>query len=96
MSALRKLALPHEHVREIVFTLLDSPLVTIGASHNRTAMEIAGRYRISFWDAPILAAAEGGGAEVLYTEDLNDGEHYGPVVAGNPFRSSGQEHAPPN
>lgn len=96
VSALRKLALPHEHVREIVFTLLDSPLVTIGASHIRTAMDFAGRYRIWFWDALILTAAEAGGAEVLYTEDLNDGQQYGPVVVRNPFRSSGEEHAPPN
>jgi predicted nucleic acid-binding protein len=44
------------------------------------------RHKVSFWDALILAAAESGGAEVLYTEDLNDGQQYGAVQARNPFR----------
>jgi predicted nucleic acid-binding protein len=35
----------------------------------------------------ILAAAEAGGAEVLYTEDLNDGQRYGGVQARNPFQT---------
>ena len=38
-------------------------------------------YIISFWDALILAAVESGGDEVLYTQDLNDGQQYGTVVA---------------
>jgi predicted nucleic acid-binding protein len=37
-------------------------------------------------DALILAAAEAGAAEVLYTEDLNDGQQYDAVLAHNPFR----------
>jgi predicted nucleic acid-binding protein len=44
------------------------------------------RYQISFWDGLILAAAEAGGAEVLYTEDLSHGQRYGGVLARNPFR----------
>ena len=32
------------------------------------------------------AAAESGGAELLYTEDLNDGQVYGTVLVRNPFR----------
>jgi len=34
---------------------------------------------ISFWYALIVAAAESAGAEVLYTEDLNDRQQYGAV-----------------
>jgi predicted nucleic acid-binding protein len=44
------------------------------------------RYRISFWDALIVSAAEAAGAQVLYTEDLNDGQQYGQVTVRNPFR----------
>jgi predicted nucleic acid-binding protein len=86
VAAIRKLLLPREQVREVILTLLDSPLVPIGPPHIQTAMDHADHYRISFWDALILAAAESGGADVLYTEDLNDGQQYGTVVARNPFR----------
>ena len=37
------------------------------------AIDIQKRYRISFWDAMIVHAARLGGAEVLYSEDLQDG-----------------------
>jgi len=90
VAALRKLSLPQQHVREIALTLLDSPLITVGPTHIRTAMDNVEYYRISFWDALILAAAEAGGASVLYTEDLNDGQQYGTVLARNPFRSTDQ------
>ena len=92
VAALRKLSLPLQHVREIVFTLLDSPLVTVGPSHIRAAMETAEHSQISFWDALILAAAEAGGASVLYTEDLNDGQQYGTLVVRNPFRVASTDH----
>jgi predicted nucleic acid-binding protein len=52
-----------------------------------SAIQNEERYQISFWDALILAAADSGGAEVLYTEDLNDGQQYGSVLVRNPFRS---------
>ena len=68
--------------------MLDSPLIAVGPAHIRAAMDHAEHYKdISFWDALILAAAESGGAEVLYTEDLNDGQQYGAVLVHNPFWS---------
>ena len=51
----------------------------------KVAIEISWRYRISYWDGAILAAAERLGAEVLYTEDLNHGQAYGTVRVINPF-----------
>src|ERR1700760_760780 len=86
VAASRKLQLQAAQVRDIALTLLDSPLVVIGASQIQLAMNYADRYQISFWDALIVAAAESGGAEGPYPEDLNDGQHYGAVVARNPFR----------
>jgi len=86
VAALRKLQLPPQRVHEVALTLLDSPLVVIEAPHIRAALDKADQYKISFWDALIIAAAESGGAEVLYTEDLNDGQQYGAVIARNPFR----------
>ena len=50
-----------------------------------SAVELSLRYGISYWDGAIVAAAEVLEAKVLYTEDLNHGQHYGAVRAVNPF-----------
>jgi predicted nucleic acid-binding protein len=51
------------------------------------ALEIEARYEISFWDALIVHAAQRSGAEILYSEDLNDGQTYGSVRVVNPLKS---------
>jgi predicted nucleic acid-binding protein len=57
---------------------VDVPLIKV-------AITISQRYRIHYWDAAILAAAERLGTEIVYTEDLNHGQNYGPVRVVNPF-----------
>jgi len=49
------------------------------------ASEIGEVWRISFWDAMILAAAEQSGAGQLLTEDLNAGEKIAGIEIVNPF-----------
>ena len=49
------------------------------------ALELEKRYRISFWDALIIQAAEASGASVLYSEDLARGQAYGAVRVVNPL-----------
>jgi len=73
-------------LEEAVQELLVLPLVMTGPPEIRAAIRFEQRYRISFWDALIVAAAESGGADMLFTEDLNDGQQYGSVMARNPFR----------
>ena len=53
-----------------------------------SAAELSLRHGISYWDGAIIAAAEVLQAPTLYTEDLNDGQRYGNVLAVNPFRGS--------
>ena len=84
----RKLGMPRRELREATAALLDLPLVVIGPSHILAAVEAEEWYQISFWDSLILAAAESGGAEVVFTEDLNDGQQYGAVIVRNPFRQT--------
>jgi predicted nucleic acid-binding protein len=52
----------------------------------RIAIERSERFRISYWDGAILAAAEALGSTVIYSEDLNDRQKYGAVRVVNPFR----------
>ena len=82
----RKLGMPRAELREAVAALLDCPLVIVGSSEIRSAMENEERYQISFWDGLIVAAAESGASDILFTEDLNDGQQYGSVSVRNPFR----------
>ena len=49
------------------------------------ALEIENRHGISFWDALVIQAAESSGAEVLYSEDLSEGQSYGSVRVVNPL-----------
>lgn len=61
------------------------PCMPVDAGLVKVAAELAERFRISYWDAAIIAAAERAGAATLYSEDLNDGQRYGGVTVVNPF-----------
>ena len=50
------------------------------------ALGLEERYRMSFWDALIVDAAQRAGCEVLYSEDLSAGQVYGQARVVNPFR----------
>lgn len=84
----KKLGMARPRLTEVVARLLDIPLIVVGPAQILSAIQIEERYNISFWDALILASAESGGAEVVFTEDLNDGQQYGSVTVKNPFRAS--------
>jgi predicted nucleic acid-binding protein len=43
-------------------------------------------YRISFWDAMIVTSAMRLGCGLLWSEDLNTGQDYGPVTVRSPFQ----------
>ena len=43
------------------------------------------RYKLSFWDSLIVEAALRGGAKILYTEDLQDGQAFESLTVRNPF-----------
>lgn len=55
------------------------PVVSVDETLVRTAIVLARRFQVLYYDAAIIAAAERLGAAVLYTEDLNHGQHYGSV-----------------
>jgi predicted nucleic acid-binding protein len=51
----------------------------------RRSLELQSRYKIDYWDASILAAAEHAACSVLLSEDLNPGQLYVTVRVENPF-----------
>jgi predicted nucleic acid-binding protein len=49
------------------------------------AIDMESRYKISFWDALVLQAAERAGAQTVYSEDLSHGGKYAGMQVVNPF-----------
>lgn len=87
--SLRKRIHPPLEVSEIRALLQDFlkwKVVINSADSVLNALDFEMRYGINFWDALIVNAAEEGGCEVLYTEDLSAGQHYGSVQVVNPFK----------
>jgi predicted nucleic acid-binding protein len=72
--------------REIVADYLTWQVVVNGGESILGALDLEAEYRVSFWDALVLHAAQSSGAETLYSEDLSDGQTYGSVRVVNPLR----------
>lgn len=67
-----------ERLARFPFTVVDTNIVRAGIFLSR-------RYRIGYFDAALLAAAERLGAPIFYSEDLSHNQVYGSVRAVNPF-----------
>jgi predicted nucleic acid-binding protein len=79
--------LPPEEVRLLIADYLRWEVIVNTGDSLLEAIEIESRYGIAFWDALIVQAANASGADVLYSEDLGDGQSYGTVRVVNPFRA---------
>lgn len=66
--------------------LLDAfKIITPSPAMVRRGVEIRNAYRVSFWDAGIVAAAEIAECDYILSEDLNTGKYYAGVKIINPF-----------
>lgn len=72
-------------IREIVADYLTWQVIVNGGDSILEALDLEARYQISFWDALVIQAAQVAGAEILYSEDLSDGQQYGSVQVKNPL-----------
>lgn len=72
--------------RKVIEDYASWEVVVNTAASVMQALDIEGRYGISFWDALIVQAAGSCGAEIIYSEDLGDGQSYGEVRVVNPLR----------
>lgn len=50
------------------------------------ALEVKERYGTQYFDSVLIVTAEKGLCDVMYTEDLNDGQEYCRVKSINPFK----------
>jgi predicted nucleic acid-binding protein len=71
--------------REIIADYLTWQVIVNGGESILEALDLEARYQISFWDALMIHAAQTAGVDVVYSEDLSDGQRYGDVQVRNPL-----------
>ena len=87
----RKWPAAREQAQAEIRNLMAWRPVAVDAEMFEQAWKIQERYRISFWDSLIVAAAKAASCRYLLTEDLQKGQEMDEVVVVNPFRSSPDE-----
>jgi predicted nucleic acid-binding protein len=86
ISLSRKGRLDAPEARAIVERLMAWRVVSLTARTTAIAFKEMERWKISWWDALILAAARQTGVHELWREDFNDGQDYDGIRVVNPLR----------
>ena len=73
-------------IHQLIYDLSVWPVVDNTLMILKMALSEQVRWKLSLWDAMILAAARSVGARELVTEDFSLGQNYDGVRAVNPFR----------
>jgi predicted nucleic acid-binding protein len=85
VNAVRKLPEARDEARSEVRDLLAWNPVTADAALLEAGWKIQDRYRLSYWDALIVAAAKTSLCGYLLTEDLQDGQKLEGIEVLDPF-----------
>ena len=87
VTVTRKIAhpMPAPRARREIVLISTLATVDVDATLILRAIDIQDRWQLSYWDALILAAAERGDCETVYSEDLSHGQTYENVTVQNPF-----------
>ena len=73
-----------EIIRDLGFWHVHSPT----AEDVLGAIDIQRNYQVSFWDAMVIHSAKCLSCQVIWSEDLSDGQAYENVQVKNPFKQS--------
>jgi predicted nucleic acid-binding protein len=88
VNAIRIQPSAHAEVRAEIRDLLAWKPVVTDAEILELGWKIQDRYRVSYWDALIVAAARVAGCRYLLTEDLQAGQKLDGIEIVNPFLRS--------
>ena len=83
--ALLKLKMSIQEVRRFIEIFGQINVVSIDRSWTDKALSLKEKFGTQFFDSLLLVAAEENGCDTILTEDLNDGQMYGSVMAVDPF-----------
>lgn len=86
VAATRRQSQLREQIRAEVRDLLAWRPIATDAALLKRAWAIQDRYRLSFWDALIVAAAKAASCGWLLTEDLQPDQNLDGIIVINPFR----------
>jgi predicted nucleic acid-binding protein len=83
----RKFSLSYSQIRDAVQELSEGfPIVLVSVNTIEMALNLAERYQYSYFDSLILASALEAGCQILYSEDLQDGQRIeNQLTIVNPF-----------
>ena len=83
-----KFSVPMEKLRDISIRLLQKfEIIVVNQVTIRSALDIAIKYKYSYWDSLIIASALEDNCSILYTEDMQDGQLIGDgLKIVNPFK----------
>jgi predicted nucleic acid-binding protein len=76
-----------DDARRIIATLRILPVETVDYPLVQRAIETHIRYRIQYWDALVVAAAERANCTTIATEDFAVDQKYNGIAVFNPFSS---------
>ena len=86
--ATRKLGMRVVEVRDVLSTVRRMCFVcTLDVETHGRGLDIVERYRVSFYDGLIVAAALSAGCRTLYSEDLQHGQRIDGLTIRNPFHN---------
>lgn len=90
VAATRKLKQPlaPERAGAVVDYLVRLPLFQLGPVTIQRAIGLHRAHSLSFWDALIVASAIEAGADLLYSEDMQDGQQFAGVTIVDPFSAT--------
>jgi predicted nucleic acid-binding protein len=89
--ALRRFAEPMSSAEaEQYLSTTFRPLLAVHSSHGLygQALRLASTFSLSWYDSLIVASAIEGQCNVLYSEDFQHGQRFGPLRIENPFRQA--------
>ena len=72
----KRLGISHNEALAALKALSSRPVLPITAQLVMSAAVMAEKHQLSYWDAAIVAAAKELHCELLYTEDLSDGQWF--------------------
>ena len=88
--ASRKLAMSLPEIREVLSAIRAICAVEpLSIQTHDLGVDLAERFRLSFYDALIVAAAVLAKCDTLYSEDMQDGQRIEKVTIRNPFAAGG-------
>lgn len=78
--------LGQDTAQEWVELLAQSDCVAVDQRLVIEGIAISRRFKTSYWDGAIIAAANAAGCTTIFSEDLNHGQKFGDATVINPFR----------